>query len=221
MVEVNQPLTTCMRYGWENCFNFKRKTSHSAYTDRWLQGVNKIRYMTRDEKIDRLLNCYGQVDSEAIGIAYKTAFGDSPTDNDELRKWLNDMDRLKDAMKSRGLIIPQPDPGGFPDIVFKISERGIDIVENGGWLKYLETERRNEKLKETKENRKFLVTTIISVAAVLFSIYQMFLNNDLKNDNTILVNQIDTLRSELRYKDELLKDYKTRDLEADSAQRKK
>jgi hypothetical protein len=176
--------------------------------------------MTRDEKIDRLLNCYGQVDSEAIGIAYKTAFGESPTDNDELRKWLNEMDRLKDAMKSRGLITPQPDPGGFPDVVFKISERGIDIFENGGWLKHLETETRNEKLKETKENRKFLVTTIISVAAVLFSIYQIFLNNDLKNENAILLNQIDTLKLELRYKDKLIDDYKTDDLETDSVQHK-
>jgi hypothetical protein len=176
--------------------------------------------MTRDEKIDRLLDCYGRVDSEAIGIVYKTVFGDSPTDNDELRKWLNEMDRLKDAMKSRGLIKPQPDPGGFPDVVFKISERGLDIVDNGGWLKHLETERRNEKLKETKENRKFLITTIISVAAVVFSIYQLFLNNDLKNENTFLLNQIDTLKLEMKYKDELLKDYKKRDLKTDSARAK-
>jgi hypothetical protein len=29
--------TTCMRYGFENSFNFKRDNSHSAYTDRWQQ----------------------------------------------------------------------------------------------------------------------------------------------------------------------------------------
>ena len=54
--------------------------------------------MTKDEKIDKLLNCYAQVDSGAIGIVYNAAFGESPTDNDELRKWLNDMDRLKECL---------------------------------------------------------------------------------------------------------------------------
>ncbi len=176
--------------------------------------------MTKDEKIDRLLDCYGRVDSGAIGIVYQTAFGDSPTDNDELRKRWNEMDRLKDAMKSRGLIISQPDPGS-PGVVFKISEHGLDVLNVGGWLKYLETERQNEKLKENKENRRFIITTIISVATVVFSFYQMFLNNDRKNENTILLNQIDTLKLEMRYKDEQLNDYKNKDLKTDSVRVKK
>lgn len=173
--------------------------------------------MTKDERIDKLLNCYSQVDRDAIGIVYKIAFGESPTDNDELRKWLNDMDRLKESMKSRGLIIAQPDPGGFPDVVFKISERGQDIVEAGGWLKHLKTEKQNERLKENKENRKFIITTIISVAAILFSVYQMFLNNELKNEKTELLNQIDSLKTEMKNKEQLLMEYKSKVFKADSA----
>jgi hypothetical protein len=111
--------------------------------------------MTKDEKIDKLLNCYAQVDSEAIGIVYRTAFGESPTDNDELRKWLNDMDRLKGYMKSRGLVIGQPDPGGFPDVVFKISEKGQEIIENGGWLKHVEREAKYNNEAQSRDKLEF------------------------------------------------------------------
>lgn len=109
--------------------------------------------MTKDEKINKLLDSYGQVFAGAIGEVYTHAFGEAPTDIDELKIRLRDMDNLRDAMLSRGLLVHQP--GEFPGVFFKISELGQEIFDNGGWLKQVEREIENNNESKNKDRLEF------------------------------------------------------------------
>ena len=109
--------------------------------------------MTKDEKIDRLLNSYGQVFSGAIGEVYTIAFGEAPTDIDDLHKRMRDIDNLRDSMLSRGLLTSQP--GEFPGVFFKISELGQEIVDNGGWLNQVTRQSKNSCEAQTRDRLEF------------------------------------------------------------------
>lgn len=171
--------------------------------------------MNRDSKIDMLLKTFCELKTISIpfGELYSVAFGEAPDDSEQLRERLIEQETIKEFMKNYGLM--EGTSGDFPNVYFKVSVKGREIYESGGWIIYLKDQKSKERKIDGKDNKRFAITTIISLAAILFSIYQAYTTNDLKIERDKLSKQIDSLKLELRQKEALLKglqkEYKLKD----------
>lgn len=150
----------------------------------------------------------------AFGKLYSMVFGESPSDNEKLMERIIEQETLKEFMTNYGLI--EGVSGDMPGVWFKVSIKGREIYEDGGWIKYIRKQKEKEKKAEWKDDKRFIITTIISVVAILFSIYQTYITNDLKSERDKLINQIDTLELKLEQKESLLKEFEQKRIEQDS-----
>ena len=97
------------------------------------------------------------------------------------------------------------------DNKFRITKNGLDIFNNGGWLKYIKDEKNKlnllaeketidfEKSKIDLELNKWLLKTkwlphIITIISLLFAVYVYF---DSKNDSKKLEERIEKLESKI------------------------
>jgi hypothetical protein len=108
--------------------------------------------MTKDEKINKLLEVYCDHISIPCGEAYAVAFGtldNLPTE--ELRAKLKDQTILTDTMAHLGLITTNDSYR----VSYQATPYGREIQENGGWINQLDLKSKQDNAERTKNNLEY------------------------------------------------------------------
>jgi hypothetical protein len=152
-------------------------------------------------KIDHILTDIGKIEN------YQMKYEDDFEDYNEYLEYhslllimLNDLKIVSKPLKNR---------------TFYPSQSGLDIINNGGWLKHLEQEKGKALTNSEKEKYDFLskkwvyktrlLPFILSAIAICFSILTLILNlnkqqqnQELKKDIDLLKKQIETMSKDLK-----------------------
>jgi len=99
--------------------------------------------MSRDEKIEEILNYFYKEHIVTLGDYIYSEFGDS-----------NDMDNRKECDVIIDFMV-QKELISVGDCNSKILPNGINIAENGGWLKYLERKFKKDIEEEKRKSNEF------------------------------------------------------------------
>ena len=116
---------------------------------------------TRDEKIEKVLQDLSNKKSIAFGDYIYDKFGDS---NDMVNR--NDCDKIVDIMVHYNLMCQTTDS------IYTITPEGIQIFENGGWIKYqankIEEKSRSESIRNKEVEKLFWETKLVKWQVKVF-----------------------------------------------------
>lgn len=112
--------------------------------------------------------------------------------------------RFAEVLQDKGLIKLEPVQSYRCDL----TELGSSVYENGGWVKYVESEKEKAKINAEKEKYDFLAKKwiykyrllpyIISGAALIISVVTLLANSNKQYDSQKMHDEIESLKSEIK-----------------------
>lgn len=166
--------------------------------------------MTVDEKIDKLLDFYKDQEEHVFAKVCENILNEGEYGpNHNLIYY--------EMTETKNLIRRAPDN---PKVTHRITANGVRIIERGGWLKNLQIIANEKATIETKETKRWTITTGITVLSMILAGYAVYLSRSIDIKESELTRRLNKIDSNLIKMDDRVHLVETRDKEIEKMKQK-